>query len=213
MQRRLADHLDRRAGIDTAGTVDRSQLGYSPGGRGPYEPSRWLALPAVLPRRMVGSDDVLLDVGSGKGRIALQAARHYRLRRVIGIELSAELNAIARANLASSRRRLRCQDVQFLTRDAATMPVPDDVTIAYLYNPFRGSVFDSAVDRLVELVEDRGRGLRIVYVNPVEHDRLASRTGIVECPPPPAWRLRLAGLPRNGARRYELWPTTRETRL
>ncbi len=213
IQRRLADHIDRRAGIETARTHNRSELGYGPTECGAYEPSRWLALPAALPRNTVGPDDVFLDIGSGKGRVVLQAARRYPFRRVIGIEVSAELNAIARANLATSRPRLRCQDVQLITGSATAMTVPDDVTIAYLYNPFRGTVFDLAVDRLVDLVERRGRGLRIVYLNAVEHDRLARRTGVTECPGPHAWRLRAAGLPAEGARNYELWPSSLQSSL
>jgi tRNA G46 methylase TrmB len=40
-----------------------------------------------LPESEVGHDDVLLDVGSGMGRIVYQAACSYPLRRVVGVDL------------------------------------------------------------------------------------------------------------------------------
>ena len=204
MRRRLSGSLDRFSETDRAGAVDRCEPDAGRGDR----PSRRLLLPMVLPRRAVGRDDVFLEIGSGGGRVVLQAARHYRFRRVIGVERSEELNAVARAKLAASRHRLRCQDVQFITASATTMTVPDDVTIAWLYDPFRASTFDMAVDLLVDLVERRERGLRIVYVDPVEHDRIVCLPGVHECPPPAAWRMRLAGLPADGARSYQLWPSS-----
>ncbi len=166
-----------------------------------------LALPAVLPRRTVGNDDVFMHVASGAGRIVLQAARRYPFRRVVGIEASTELNTRARAQLAASRSRLRCQDVQLIEGEPAVMVVPEDVTIAFLNDPLRGQLFDLAVERLADVVERRDRGLRIVYVNPVEHERLVSRSGVMEGPAPRAWRLRLAGLESGWARTYQLWPS------
>ena len=87
------------------------------------------------------------------------------------------------------------------------------MTIAYLYDPFRGAEFDLLIDHLGRLVERRGYGLRIVYVNPVEHQRLLARPGVVEFPQPSAWRLWLAGVPRNGARTYQIWPWTIAPRI
>lgn len=171
-------------------------------------PWRRRFLPAVLPPRTVGCHDVLVHVYSGTGAIVLQAASRYPLRRVIGIEPSDELSTVARLHLARSRSRLRCQDVQFITANAITMAIPDDVTIAYLDDPVRGVLFDMALDRLVDLVERRERGLRIVYVNPLEHDRLVSRDGVVPCPVPRAWRMRLAGLAADDVRSYHLWPSS-----
>lgn len=171
-----------------------------------HQPSHRLALWATLPRSTVTADDVLLDLGSGKGRIVLQAARRYPLRRVVGIEHSPELTSVARFNLEATRTRLRCQDVELIVADVAGATIPSDVTLAYLYNPFAGRVFDCVVDRLSEMVQRRGRSLRIVYVNPVEHERLIRRRGVVELAPPARWRLRLAGLGADGARAYELLP-------
>src|ERR687885_509057 len=42
----------------------------------------------------ISEDDVLIDFGSGKGRVLFLAA-HYGFRKIIGVELSAKLNQIA----------------------------------------------------------------------------------------------------------------------
>ena len=146
------------------------------------------------------------DIGSGKGRVVFQAARRYPLRRVIGVELSAKLNDVARANLDAERDRLLCRNVELVTADVLEWAVPDDLTIAYLFNPFRGGVFAGFAERLAEAVARRRRPLRIIYVYPAEHDRLLQTGHVVELPPPAPLLVRLAGLPAGGMRRYELRP-------
>ncbi len=171
--RRWAVRLaERRNGIRTAGEVPLGQLGLAAADRVSYKPAPWFALRRALPRRSVTHRDVFIDLGSGQGRVVFQAARFYRFRRVVGVELAAELHARAEANITAVRARLRCRDVRLIRSDVLDLPIPDDVTVVYLYNPFTGSTFAAAVDRVLASVERRPRRLRIVYTNPVEHERL-----------------------------------------
>ena len=164
--------VDRRQGVDTAAEVNLAQLGFSASEWLGYEASGWRVLPRILPPGEVTEDDVFLDLGSGKGRVLFQAARDYRFGRVIGVELSPDLNEIATANIERNRSRLRCADVQIVTGDAAAYRIPDDVSVIYLYNPFRGPTFSRAVDNVVASLERHPRRLRIVYKSPLEEDRL-----------------------------------------
>lgn len=198
--------LERYYGLESASKVGLAELGYDPAERVAYEPSRWLALPVGLSGWGIGRDDVLVDIGSGKGRVVVQAARHYRFGRVIGVELSPDLTAQARANVERSRRRLRCPDVELVTCDALAWEPPADLTIAYLFHPFPGEVFSQLVRRLAAFVDARGRPLRIVYVNPVEHERVMACGQAIELPPPSRWLGRVGGLSRGALRRYELRP-------
>lgn len=168
----LVDVAERRNGIRTAGEVDLAQLGLAGADRMSYKATPWLALRRSLPQRSVSSEDVFLDLGSGQGRIVYQAARYYAFRRVIGVELSPQLHEHAVANIDRNRNRLRCGDVQLFCSDVLDFAIPDDVTIAYLYNPFTGTTFATVIDRLLASVDRRPRRLRIIYTNPVEHDRL-----------------------------------------
>jgi hypothetical protein len=123
---RVVDHC---FGIDTEGDVRLDALGLAAPNRVSYTPSHWLNLPRVLPRGEVTPHDVFIDFGSGKGRVVYQAARRYPFRRVIGVEVSEQLNAMARANIERNRRHLRCQDVELVTCDVFDYKIPDDVTV------------------------------------------------------------------------------------
>jgi hypothetical protein len=171
-RRSLVELQERRYGIRTAGEVDLTDLGLAHTDRVSYKPTPWLGLRRSLRRRSVSPDEVFIDIGSGRGRIVFQAARFYPFRRVIGVELSPQLHEQASANIDRNRDKLRCRDVRLHCSDVLDFPIPDDVTVAYLFNPFTGKTFTAVVDRLLESVDRRPRRLRVVYTNPVEHDLL-----------------------------------------
>ncbi len=167
--RALVDRtLESRAGIQTAGRISLEELGLPSMHRVHYEPSRWLALRRILSVRDVGTDDVFIDFGSGMGRIVYQAAARYPFRRVIGVEISERLHAVAVDNIARNRHRLRCTDVQLVCSDAVEYEIPDDVSVVYMANPFSGPIFSSVLDRLLASVRCNPRLLRLIYTNPVE---------------------------------------------
>lgn len=153
-------------GLDTAGRIRLDDLGVAGAGRENYSPVSWAALRRALPRGL-GPGDVLLDLGAGKGRMLFMAARHP-VRRVIGVEISPELAAVARANLRAAAPRLRCRRVEVVMADAATHPVPDDVTVVHMFNPFSGPVMTAAIDRVLESIDRSPRSVRLVYSNPRE---------------------------------------------
>lgn len=168
--------FERRFELDTMGRIPLEEFGLADSNRSPYRPSRWLTLPRILPRREVTSDDVFVDLGSGKGRVVFQAARLYPFERVIGVELVSQLSEIARGNIDRNRHRLACRDVELITSDALDYDVPDDVTVAYFGNPFVGDIFTAVIGKLLASVDRRPRHLRIVYSAPIEH-RFLMQTG------------------------------------
>ena len=70
--------------------------------------SSWLQLRRALRGAAITIDDVLVDFGSGMGRMVYVAARHYPFGRVVGVEISQRFNDVALANLERARPRLRC---------------------------------------------------------------------------------------------------------
>jgi SAM-dependent methyltransferase len=163
--------IDRIANVETADKVDLEDFGLAQPNRVGYEAGSWLDLPRILRRDEIGPDDVFLDLGSGKGRMVLVAAR-YPFKRVIGVELSDSLTAIARSNVTSCRFRPRCHDIELVTADVLDYRVPDDVSVVYLFNPFRGPIFDKAMARLIASVDRHPRVVRVIYRNALYHDRL-----------------------------------------
>ena len=99
-----------------------------------------MAFRAALKRLRPTADDVFVDIGSGKGQ-AIIAAAQLPIARAIGVELAEDLTAVARANLARVQARLRCPHIELVNADAVEWPIPDDVSIIYLYCPFIGDLF------------------------------------------------------------------------
>lgn len=189
--------FERPAGIHSGGMVRLVDVGLGHSERVDYTPLPWRALPRILPP--VKPDDVFVDLGVGKGRVLCQAAR-YPFARCIGVEISDEMAEIARTNLTTMRRR-RARSVDVITADATRWPIPDDVSMAFLNNPFIGELFVRTVDNLIASVDRLPRLLRLIYVNPWEHDVLigTGRFRLVQ-----EWRVRRdREPPLNLARLYE----------
>ena len=141
----------------------------------PYEPLCYSCIDRAMSHLKPTSDDALLDYGCGRGRI-LAVAATYPFRKVIGIDRSPDLCDSARENLRRIRGR-RSKEWNVVEGDAAMFVVPDEVTVAFLFNPFLGQVLSSVVQRLKESVKARPRQLSVIYMNP-EFDRDV----FAECP-------------------------------
>jgi SAM-dependent methyltransferase len=76
--------------------------------------------------------DNFVDLGSGKGKACFYAAKKYRFKQIIGVELSDELVDVANAN----RIRFGVDHISFLKRDAALFVLPEGNNLVFLFNPF-----------------------------------------------------------------------------
>ena len=133
-------------------------------------PSGWLLLWRVMRRLRPTAGDAMLDIGCGSGRAALVASL-FSFRRVIGVELEDGPLRAAQANRQSFRSPSR-DKIEFVGADASTMPIPDDVTVVFFYNAFRGELFDRMLANIGHSLNRAPRRLRLVYGNPFEHQRL-----------------------------------------
>lgn len=162
-RRRVALLLfERRYGIETSTEVALEDLGIAHPDRVHYRPSEWRTLRRILRMNEVGPRDVFVDFGSGMGRVLLEAAE-YPFGRVIGVELSERLNQIARRNIERRLGQLRCKQVEVVTGDVVDYQVPDDVSIAFFANPFKGEILSAVIDNLIASFDRRPRELRIIY--------------------------------------------------
>jgi hypothetical protein len=178
VEERLTDSHFRRQGLHTAG---RDIAPYVDGGESHwYAPTPWRRLRQVFPNGSVGPNDVLLDYGSGKGRTAIWVAFRFPVAHVIGVEVDQDIHETAQENLARWHGPLRCKNVEFICADATEFKVPDDVTIVYFANPFRGKVFDRVLDNLRASLSRRPRSLKVIYFSPLMHDTVLEAGFYVE---------------------------------
>jgi hypothetical protein len=177
---------ERRLGIKTSDRVELEEIGLAHPERTWYQPAGWRTLHRVFPPGSISQDDVFLDIGSGMGRMVIQAAASFPFGKVIGVELAPDLHEIAVRNLDRVRKRLKCQDVELVNVDFFEYDVPDDISVAFCNNPLRGELFRRMLERLVESLDRAPRRLRFVYLNAHERGTI-ERTGrasvLLERPP------------------------------
>jgi SAM-dependent methyltransferase len=102
----------------------------------------------------VGPEDVIVDVGCGKGRSINWFLDRYPGNRIVGIELDPDICA------DTARRLRRHGNVTIVCGDATAM-LPADGTVFYLFNPFDEPV----MRRFAQAMLDRGEPATIVYLN------------------------------------------------
>lgn len=159
-----------RMGIRTEATIPWHELSDNPDSVD-YEASGYATLEHALRGLKVSSSDTFLDLGCGMGRPLVVAARQP-FRRVLGVELSPQLCETARRNLRRAPGLHSSWDV--VCCSAEQYPIPDDVTVVYLFNPFRGETLSRVIGQLEASLSRRPRELTILYVLPVrQHDPLA----------------------------------------
>ena len=169
---RLGDGLFDRS-LDTAGLAIEPE--HADPNRRVYLPSGWRVLPKALRYLGVSGTDTFVDFGCGKGRVIHQAAKHP-FRRVIGVEISPHLAEAARAGVVAHKDSYRCRDVEIVTADVTEFPVPDDLTVAYIFHSFDNETFESILAGITQSLDRRPRRLRLIYVCPTAREQvLATR--------------------------------------
>jgi SAM-dependent methyltransferase len=161
--------FDLRYRVETTRTSGQWHSGERRG----YEPSETWQMLRILPPAAIGPADVFADIGCGKGRALVIAARHYSFQRVIGVEVSAESYEIARRNVA--RMSPAATPVELVHSDVDRWKIPGDVTVFYLFNPFTGHTFGRLAEKIVASQQESPRRILIVYVFPVMGDVLTAQ--------------------------------------
>ncbi len=110
-----------------------------------------------------------LDIGCGKGR-ALCVAAHYGCKKLTGIDLSKELCADAKENLARTKKTIPGIDSAVVNNDAFYFEIPDDVDCIFLFNPFDETIMSGVVENILESLQIYPRPMHIIYVNPLHKE-------------------------------------------
>lgn len=162
---------DHRLGITTTDEHLAREFGWGAAESVQLRAVPYIAAKCSMRRLDPGPHDALLDYGCGAGRPICVAAQ-YPFSRIIGIDINEKLCAMAERNVNALHR---CRTIpEVVCADASTYLVPDDITVVFLYNPFGGPVLNSALTRVLESFDRAPRRMRVVYVNPREHDLVMS---------------------------------------
>ncbi|MHB9134420.1 MAG: SAM-dependent methyltransferase [Armatimonadota bacterium] len=151
---------ERRMGVSTVGIKHFEDMSQNKDSVH-YEPTDYDLIPPLLDYLELQPDDVFVDLGCGKGRVLVVAAR-YPIRKVIGLELVPEIAEAARENM----QRLTTQaPVEILQGDAVDFD-PREGTVFYFYHPFGERTLTTVLNNMRQSIERNPRTIRIVYNSP-----------------------------------------------
>ena len=123
-----------------------------------YQPAPARAILSLIERARVGPGDLLYDLGSGLGRVAILVAL-LSGARAQGLELEPAYVEYA----ARSARLLGLPGVQFVQGDARQASLAGG-TVYFMFTPFRGAMLRQVLERL--RAEARARPIRVCTLGP-----------------------------------------------
>jgi len=156
---------EKLLGIDTSGEICLGDLGFDNPSFINYAPSDYYGFNKVMKLLNIREGkEVFLDFGSGKGRTLIMAAM-FPFYKVIGVEVSEQLNAIAEKNIKRVNKRLRCKNIEFVTSEASKYIIPQEVSIIYFFNPFTEDVLSTVFSNIKHSIISVPRKIVIIYKN------------------------------------------------
>lgn len=161
--------FDIRFGTDTSGRVESENLGFADS-EANANAILYLPSPDHVTRWMVSAVGIdhqqfaFIDLGCGKGRVVVVASE-FPFRRVIGVDLSATLVALAANNARIIAQRYpQRPPIEANVADAALYAFPDLPLLLHLYHPFKSAILARVLVNLKASVEAAPRRVVVAYL-------------------------------------------------
>jgi SAM-dependent methyltransferase len=130
----------------------------------PYEPTPYCVLERLAASGLIGSEDVILDYGCGKGRVDFFLS--YRIKaHTIGIEYDARIYQSALDNQKTAVSKAKAS---FVLTNAETFNVPAQVNRCYFFNPFSVEILHKVMARILESYYEDPRELFLFFYYPAD---------------------------------------------
>jgi SAM-dependent methyltransferase len=157
--------FDRQHGTDTGGMVPTVDLDIDDDST-KWQSNLYLGSPARVTRHLIRSlainpaDFTFVDYGSGKGRV-LFAAADFPFKKVVGVEISQALHAVAEQNLVSYRGAALASDIELWCGNALEYPLPAGDLVLHMYHPFGPDILKEML-QVIEHAKRAEPGRRIL---------------------------------------------------
>ena len=130
----------------------------------PYEPTPYCVLERLAESGLIGSRDVVLDYGCGKGRVGFFLS--YRTRATsIGIEYDDRIYSAAVENQKTALSKARAE---FVWTRAEEYKVPPSVDRCYFFNPFSVEILRRVMARILESYYEDPREIFLFFYYPAD---------------------------------------------
>lgn len=130
----------------------------------PYEPTPYCVLERLADSGWIGKHNVLLDYGTGKGRVCFFLSYQTRCR-CTGIEYNEQIYKRAAENLEHAVSGTK---VSFALENAEKYMVGPEVDRCYFFNPFSVEIFRKVLARIKESWYGNPRQLLLFFYYPSE---------------------------------------------
>ena len=162
----------------------------------PTDPAEFREMMAALPIDF--REFTFIDIGSGKGRTLLMASE-YGFKKIVGVELMAELHRAAERNIAAYRDKQPQnnpqrdhpprQEIESVCMDAREYVFPETPLVVYLFNPLPEAGLRRVIHNLEESWKKVPRPVWIVYHNPLFESALAASAFLAKAGSTPNYSL------------------------
>jgi len=116
-------------------------------------------------------DFTFVDFGSGKGR-ALLCAAAFPFKRIVGVEWSADLCAIARRNIETFRsRNPSAPETQVICLNVLDYEMPPGPVVVYMFSPFGPRLTRQVAEKIGRHARGASATCRVVYAGADDAER------------------------------------------
>ena len=122
-----------------------------------YTPTSYLTLKEVFDYLDLKEDNILLDLGCGKGRVSFFGFS-YGIKKAIGVD-------ICNVNLKNCLLENK-DNIKFLGIDASDYKLSDE-NVVFMFNPFGWKTLKKVLANIKESLKNNPRKLNIIYKNPI----------------------------------------------
>ena len=144
--------------IKTAGRDDSHSDAY----RYPYEPTPYCVLDRLGNSGWMGKKNVVLDYGTGKGRVCFFLSYQTRCRAV-GIEYDERIFLAAEGN---RRHGVSGPRTSFVKARAEEYAVPEEVDRCYFFNPFSVEILQKVLTEIYSSFYENPREILLFFYYP-----------------------------------------------
>lgn len=167
----VLDEFDRRFGVDTRTSLGRTELEIR------NDNVLYVTAYGTIPESLfhtameqVKDIDfgtfIFIDFGSGKGR-ALFMASDYPFKKIVGVELSPLLHAIAKQNLQKYQSpSQKCSNFVLINEDFVAYRLPEEPVFCYLYNPCEEAIMARLAENAAGSAAQTPRLIYVLYFAP-----------------------------------------------
>lgn len=128
----------------------------------PYEPTSYNVLERLAASGLIGKRNMLLDYGTGKGRVCFYLSYQTRCRSV-GIECSERIFLAAKEN---KNRAVSGSRTSFVLERAERYQVMPEADRCYFFNPFPVEILQKVLGRIYDSLYENPREILLFFYYP-----------------------------------------------